>query len=88
MQSLNIKTDSSPEQEAIKDYLVWSIISILLCTIGGIVAMMYSIKTGKYKKIGNYDAARESSRKAFIWLMISYILGGLIFLVRLGASAH
>lgn len=84
MQSLNIQQNQTPEPapETINDYLVFSIISIFLCTIGGIVATVYSVKTRNHKKNGDYILAMETSKKALTWLSISFVLGGLMLLGR------
>lgn len=85
MQSLNIQQNQTPEPspETINDYLVLSIISIFLCTIGGIVATVYSAQTRTHKKNGDYISAMETSRKALIWLIISFALGGLALFGKL-----
>lgn len=82
MQSLNIQQNQQPEPEpnSINDHLALSIISIFLCTIGGIVATVYSVKTRTHKKNGDYILAAETSKKTLTWLIISFVLGGLMLI--------
>lgn len=85
MQSLKLQENqpSEPAPETINDYLVLSIISIFLCTIGGIVATVYSVKTRNHKKNGDYTLAMETSKKALTWLIISFVIGGLMLIGKL-----
>lgn len=85
MQSLNIQQNQTPEPapETINDFLVLSILSILFCTIGGIVATVYSVKTRNHKNNGDYFLAMETSKKALTWLTISFVIGGLMLIGRL-----
>lgn len=82
MQSLKLQENPTPEPapETINDYLVFSIISIFLCTIGGIVATVYSVKTRNHKNNGDYTLAIETSKKALTWLIISFVIGGFMLI--------
>lgn len=57
-------------------YLVWAVVmTILCCTIPGIVAIIYSAQvTSKYHQ-GDFDGAARSSRQAEIWIIVSFVLG-------------
>ena len=57
-------------------YLVWSVImTILCCTIPGIVAIIFSAKVSSKFYEGDLEAARRASRNAEIWIIISFVLG-------------
>jgi hypothetical protein len=88
MQSLNIQQNQKPEPipETINDYLVLSIISIFLCTIGGIIATVYSVKTRNHKLNGDYILAAETSKKALNWLIISFVISGFAILGRFAGT--
>lgn len=57
-------------------YLVWSVImTILCCTIPGIVAIIYSAKVSSRFYEGDFDGARRASERAEIWIIVSFVLG-------------
>ncbi|MDE7346410.1 MAG: CD225/dispanin family protein [Muribaculaceae bacterium] len=57
-------------------FLVWSVImTILCCTIPGIVAIIYSAKVSSRFYEGDMEGARRASRNAEIWIIISFVLG-------------
>ena len=57
-------------------YLVWSIImTILCCTIPGIVAIIFSAKVSSKYYEGDLDGSRRASRNAEIWIIVSFVLG-------------
>lgn len=57
-------------------YLVWSIImTILCCTIPGIVAIIFSAKVSSKYYEGDLDGSRRASHNAEIWIIISFVLG-------------
>ncbi len=57
-------------------YLVWSVImTILCCTIPGIVAIIYSAKVSSKFYEGDVEGSRRASRNAEIWIIISFVLG-------------
>lgn len=68
------------------NYLVWSIITtILCCLIGGIIAIVYSTKVdGKYYA-GDFAGAEADSRASRGWNIGSMIVGGLFNLIYIGA---
>lgn len=57
-------------------YLVWSIISVILCCmIPGIVAIIYSAKvTSRYEE-GDYEGSMRASESAELWLIIAIVCG-------------
>ncbi len=57
-------------------YLVWSVImTILCCTIPGIVAIIYSAKVSSKFYQGDLEGARHASHNAEIWIIVSFVLG-------------
>ncbi|MDE7410045.1 MAG: phosphoribosylglycinamide formyltransferase [Muribaculaceae bacterium] len=57
-------------------YLVWSVVmTILCCTVPGIVAIIYSASVSSKFYQGDMEGARRASRNAEIWIIISFVLG-------------
>lgn len=57
-------------------FLVWSVITtILCCTVPGIVAIIYSAQVSSRFYQGDMEGARRSSRRAEIWIIVSFVLG-------------
>lgn len=57
-------------------YLVWSVImTILCCTIPGIVAIINSARVSSKFYQGDIEGARRASRNAEIWIIVSFVLG-------------
>ncbi|XP_048357780.1 transmembrane protein 91-like [Sphaerodactylus townsendi] len=68
-----------PTQEP--DYLVYSIFTMLCCCLPlGIAALVYSVQTRDANRIGDANAARQSSRMAQIFAHTA-LATGLVFLV-------
>ena len=67
-------------------YLVWSIlVTIFLCRIAGIVAIVYSIQVSSRYYAGNYEGAAYASRQARLWVRIPayiYLAFLLAFLIE------
>jgi hypothetical protein len=66
------------------NYLVWSIITIFLCTIPGIVATVYASKVDGLWAQGRYAEASSSANTAKTWAIVGTILGGFFLLAWLG----
>ena len=57
-------------------YLVWAVImTILCCTIPGIIAIIFSAKVSSRFYQGDMDGALRASHNAEIWIIISFVLG-------------
>ncbi|MDE6695945.1 MAG: phosphoribosylglycinamide formyltransferase [Muribaculaceae bacterium] len=57
-------------------YLVWSVImTILCCTIPGIVAIINSAQVSSKFYQGDIEGASRASRNAEIWIIVSFVLG-------------
>jgi hypothetical protein len=66
------------------NYLVWSIITIFLCMIPGIVATVYSSKVDGLWAQGHWAEASKSANTAKTWAIVGTVLGGLLWLSYLG----
>lgn len=65
-----------PSEPMPPTYLVWSVImTILCCTIPGIVAIIFSAKVSSKFYQGDIEASRRASHNAEIWIIISFVLG-------------
>lgn len=67
---------SKPMPPKPNTYLVWSILSVILCCmIPGIVAIIYSAKvTSRYEQ-GDYEGSMQASESAELWLIITIVCG-------------
>lgn len=71
------------------NHLVWSIITIFLCFIPGIVATIYASQVDGAWSQGRYADATKASNTAKTWAIIATVLGGLVILSYLGrVGAH
>lgn len=67
--------DSS--EQNVPNYLVQSIlVTIFCCLPSGIAAIIFSSQVNTKLAVGDYDGARESSRKAKLWCWVSFAIGG------------
>ena len=58
------------------NYLILSVImTVLCCTIPGIVAIFYSAKVSTKYYVGDMEGARRCSHNAQIWIIVSFVLG-------------
>ncbi len=78
----------------VPNYLVWSILTTLLCCLPiGVVAIVFSTQVNSKLQVGDYAGAVEASGKAKLWCMISAGLGVAvtviwILLAIIGAAAN
>jgi len=64
----------------IPNYLPWAIAATLLCCMpGGVAAIVYAVKANNAKDRGDYVAADAAARQAKTWLIVSVVIGLLIF---------
>lgn len=58
------------------NYLVWAILSTLLCCIPlGVVSIVYSTKVDGLYNAGDYQGAQQASNNAKQWAIISAVAG-------------
>ncbi|GEM_PF-964335 len=78
---------------AVNNYLVWSIVTTLLCCLpAGVVAIIYASQVDGKLRMGDYYGALDASKKAKTWCIVSAALSlGFIavyfFIIILGAIA-
>lgn len=76
----------SPYGQPVKpsNHLVWSIITIFMCFIPGIVATIYASQVDGMWSQGRWADATKASNNAKTWAIIATVLGGLVILSYLG----
>jgi interferon-induced transmembrane protein len=70
------------------NYLVWSIVSALLCCLPlGAVGIYFAIQVDKRYMAGDLAGAQAASRQARTWTIVTVSVGllGLLFFLILGA---
>lgn len=68
-------------------YMVFSVLSLLLCCLPlGIVSIVFSSKINSQQKNGDFEGARESAKKAKIFLILSLVLGLIVNIAVFGFS--
>ena len=76
MQTAHLATQNAASTQMPPTYLVWSVImTILCCTVPGIVAIIYSTKVSSKFYQGDIEGARRASHSAEIWIIVSFVLG-------------
>ena len=73
-----------PIQESTGGLLAWSIITLLLCTIPGIVAL---VMTTGINKCSTRAEQKKKMSNAKTWCLVGTILGGLYLLITIIAAA-
>lgn len=59
-----------------KNYLVWAVIITIFCCIpAGIVAIIFAAQVSQSYYAGDYEGAERNSRRAQIWIIVSFVLG-------------
>lgn len=57
-------------------YLVWSVImTVLCCLVPGVVAIIFSSQVSTKYFSGDLEGAKRASRRAEIWIIVSFVLG-------------
>lgn len=65
--------------------LAWSIVTLLLCTIPGIVAL---VQTGKINKATTYEQQQKAMSSAKTWCIVGTVLGVLALIGSMIANAN
>jgi hypothetical protein len=64
----------------IPNYLPWAIAATLLCCMpGGIASIVYAAKASSAKDRGDYAAADQAAKQAKTWLIVSVVIGLLVY---------
>lgn len=78
------------EEDQIESYMGWSLINNACCLFSGILilfcsipALIFSMKTNDYIKVGNFNEARNNSRYAFVFNCAGAIFLFLLFLIAI-----
>lgn len=57
-------------------YLVWAVVmTILCCTIPGIVAIIFSTQVSSKYYSGDIEGAKRASKRTETWIIVSFVLG-------------
>jgi len=83
--------DNTPEDQArqaaiekkANGIFIASLVSILFCCLGGIIASIIANRARNDAASGNLASAESGINTAMIFMIISYIVGGLSFLGQL-----
>jgi hypothetical protein len=79
--------DKTADIVDVPTHLIPAIFSTLCCCLpGGIVAIIYSIKTSNCLQKGDVDGANIASSYAYLWVTISALTWAIAFLLSLFAS--
>jgi Interferon-induced transmembrane protein/GYF domain 2 len=71
----------------IPNYLPWAIAATLLCCMpGGVAAIVYASKATSAKDRGDYAAAAAAAGQARTWLIISVVVGLLVYVAGIVAN--
>lgn len=70
-----------PPPPNVPNYLVHSIVATLCCCLPpGVVALVYSSQVNTKLAAGDVAGAEESSRKAKMWVIVTLIIGIVLYL--------
>ncbi|XP_052794392.1 proline-rich transmembrane protein 1-like [Mya arenaria] len=73
------------------DYLIPSILSCLCFWPTGVAAIFFSLQASKYVTAGNFIEAEQASRSAKIFMIVSFVVGGigvgLVIIVKVATAA-
>jgi hypothetical protein len=84
---------TSPTQSPPPNYLVWAIVTTILCCLPfGIVSIVYAAQVNSKWQTGDYEGAKLASKNAKTWAWVAFAVGiaaGLIWslMVMVGAVA-
>ncbi len=77
----NVST-SQPFQTPPDNYLVWAILSTVLCCLPfGIVSIIYATQVNSKFTICDFDGANQASANAKKWAIIAAVVGGIFIVV-------
>lgn len=59
-----------------KNYLIWAVVMTVLCCMpAGVVAIVFAAQVSQRYYAGDYEGAERNSRRAQIWIIVSFVLG-------------
>lgn len=57
-------------------YLIWSVLcTVFCCFVPGIVAIVFSSQVSSRYFAGDIEGSRRASRRAQVWILVSFVLG-------------
>lgn len=66
----------SSHQAPPPNYLVWAILTTILCCLPfGVVSIVYAAQVNSKWQMGDYEGAKLSSKNAKLWAWISFAIG-------------
>jgi hypothetical protein len=74
------------ELDEIPTHIILSVIALLFCILPGGIALYYSFRVIDDKKKGDAFNAREHSRSAKIFVIVSFVLGLIVIAIRFFAG--
>ena len=80
---VNVNTNSAPAPVSTGGLLAWSIITLLLCTIPGIVAI---IQTCNINKSATEEEQQKKLKSAKTWCIVGTVLGVLALIGSLASA--
>ncbi|MDP9075235.1 MAG: CD225/dispanin family protein, partial [Actinomycetota bacterium] len=66
---------------SVPNYLVWAILCTLLWTVGGVVAIFYSLRANRLLAAGDWDGAIRASHLARTWCWVSVAVGAVLLIL-------
>lgn len=74
-------TPNAPSGAPVRDWLIPSILAIIFCAWPlAIPGLVYAIKANSSKKQGNMAAAEVQSKRARLWVILSVVLGIVVWI--------
>ncbi len=71
----------------VPNYMIWSVLATLLCCLPtGIVAIVYSAQVDTKLRLKEYEAAKQASKNARTWCLVSVGVGIVVSLIFLGST--
>lgn len=83
---LNIDDDAAQKQaevEAVQDFLIPSLFSLLFCCGPAIFAVIFAVLTKKAKARGDLEGALKNSTNAKVMMIIAFVFGVIAVIGRL-----
>ncbi|MEJ5928035.1 CD225/dispanin family protein [Corynebacterium sp. H128] len=76
--------NQQPAGERPQNYLVWAILSTVLCCLpAGIVSIIFATQVNSKYDQGDYAGALASSKKAKNWAIISAVIGVILIIISI-----
>ena len=71
-----LQNPQSTHQVPPPNYLVWSILTTILCCLPfGIVSIIYAAQVNSKWQLGDFEGAKLSSKNAKVWAWVAFAVG-------------